>query len=101
MADHNYCIYSHSNISAKLCIDSFVAVKLYSDYWDFFPEWIKNIVPDVKTGETYYFWNHEGYYYDSILYVWKKMTVIIRIEVMYVIYFFTAKNPHGKSRWGK
>ena len=27
------------------------------------------------------------------------MTVIKRIDVIYVIDIFTAKNPHGKSHW--
>ena len=63
----------------------------------YFSVWIKNITPDVKTGETAYFRDHEGSYYDAMPSVWKNMTVIKIREVMYVIDRFTAETPHGKS----
>ena len=55
-----------------------------------FSNWIKNVVPAVKTGEAAYFQKHEGSYYYDMSSVWKKMTVIKRIEGMYVIVRFTV-----------
>ena len=40
-----------------------------------FPGWINNISPAVDTGETSYFRNHEGSYYDAMSYFWKNMYV--------------------------
>ena len=37
---------------------------------------------------TAYIWNHEGYYYDSMPYVWKNMA-IKKIDVMYIIDCFS------------
>ena len=73
------------NIPAKVWTDSFVAVNLHPHHHLSFSGWIKKIAPDVKMGETAYFWNHEGSYYYSMPSVCKKMTVIKRREVMYVI----------------
>ena len=78
------------NIPAKILTDSFVAVNLHLRHRLYFSLWIGKIAPDVKTGETAYFRNHEGSYYGAIPYVWKNMTVIKIREVMYVIYRFTA-----------
>ena len=47
-------------ISAKVWTDSFVDVNLHPHHHMKFPDWIKNISPAVKTGETAYFRNHEG-----------------------------------------
>ena len=40
------------NISAKLWIDSFVAVNLHPHFQLHFSGWIKKIAPDVETGDT-------------------------------------------------
>ena len=40
------------NIPAKVWTDSFVAVNLHPHHRMTFHDWIKNISPDVKTGET-------------------------------------------------
>ena len=85
----------------KVWTDYFVAVNLHPHHCLHFSGWIKNIVPAVKTEETAYFRNHENSYYDAMLYVWKDMTVIKRIEVMYVIDCFTIETPHVKSPWTK
>ena len=39
-------------ISAKVWTDSFVAVNLHPHHRMTFPDWIKNISPDVKTGNV-------------------------------------------------
>ena len=66
------------NISAKVWTDSFVTVNLHPHHHMNFSEWIKNISPAVKTGETAYFRNHEGSYYDAMPSVWKKIFVPVR-----------------------
>ena len=58
-------------IPAKVWKDSFVAVNLHPHHRLYFSGCIKNISLDVKTGETAYFLNHEGSYYDSMPYIWK------------------------------
>ena len=82
---------------AKVCTDSFVSVNLHPRHSLSFSDWIKKIAPSVKTGETAYFRNPEGSYYNYMPYVWKNMTVIKRRELIYVIDFFTADTSHGKS----
>ena len=62
-----------------------------------FHDWIKNISPAVKTGETAYFRNHEGSYYDVMPSVCKKMYVPVRREVMCIIDRFFKESPPGKS----
>ena len=84
------------NIPAKVWIDSFVSVNLHPHHRLSFSGWIKNIPSAVNTGETEYFRNHKGSYYDAMPYVSKKMTVIKIRELMYVIDSFTAENPHYK-----
>ena len=64
-----------------------------------FPGCIKNISPDVKTGEIAYFQNHEGSYCDAMPYVWKKMSVTVQIEVMFIIDHFVEETPPGKYPW--
>ena len=64
------------NIPDKVLTDSFVDVNLHPKHRLSFSGWTKKIAPAFNTGETAYFWNHEGYYYAAIPYVWKKMTVI-------------------------
>ena len=88
---------SIQNIPAKIWTDSIIAVNLNPHHCLYFSGCIKKIAPDIKTGETAYFWNHEGLCYDAMPSVWKKTTVIKRGYVMYVIDRFTAENPHGKS----
>ena len=66
-----------------------------------FPDWIKNILPAVKTGETVYFRNHEGSYYDSMPSVWKKMCVPIQRYLMCIINCFFREDPPGESPWTK
>ena len=58
------------SIPVKFWTDSFVAVNLHSHHRLSFYGWIKNIAPAVNTGETAYFCNNEGSYYDAIFYVW-------------------------------
>ena len=70
------------NIPAKVWTDYFVAVNLHPHHRLYFSDCIKNIEPAVKTGETAYFRNHEGSYYDAMPFFWKKMTVIKRIYVL-------------------
>ena len=67
---------SMQNIPAKVWTDSFVAVNLHPHHRLYFSDWIKKIAPSVKTGETEYFLNHEGSYYDAMPSFWKEMTVI-------------------------
>ena len=73
----------------KVCTYSFVAVNLHPRHHLSFSRWIKKIAPADKTRETTYLWNQERSYYDSMTSVWKNMTEIKRIEVMYVIDHFT------------
>ena len=65
---------SIQNISAKVWTDYFIAVNLHTHHRMTFPDWIKKISPAVKTGETAYFRNHEGSYYDAMPSLWKKMS---------------------------
>ena len=62
-----------------------------------FHDCIKKTPPAVKTGETAYFQNREGLYYDSIPYVRKKVSVPVRREVMCEIENFVEEAPPGKS----
>ena len=89
------------NIPSKVWTYLFVAANLNTHHRLSFSGWTRNIAPDVKIGETAYFRNQEGSYYDDMPYVWKNMTVIKRREVVYVIDCFTVDNPHGKSLWTK
>ena len=66
-----------------------------------FPDWIKQISPAVKMGETSYFQNHEGLYYDAIPYVWKKMRVPVLRDFICIIDCFVEEAPPGKSLWTK
>ena len=66
-----------------------------------FPDWIKKISPAVKTGETAYFQNHEGSYYDAMPSLWKNMYVPVRREVMCIIDRFFREAPPGESPWTK
>ena len=66
------------NIPDKFWTDSVVDVNRRPHHCLSFYGWIKKIVPAVKRGETEYFRNHKGSYYDAMSYVWKKMTVIKR-----------------------
>ena len=61
-------------IPDKVCTDYFVAINLHPRHRMTFPYWIKNISPVIKMGETAYFRNHEGSYYDAMPSVWKKMS---------------------------
>ena len=70
------------NIYAKVWTYYFVSVNLHPHHFMTFPDWIKNISPAVKTGETEYFLNHEGSYYDAMPYLWKNMSVPIKRELM-------------------
>ena len=63
------------NIPAKIWTDSFVAVNLHPHHHMAFHDWIKKISRAIKTGETAYFGNHEGSYYDVMPSIWKKMSV--------------------------
>ena len=58
-------------IPAKFWTDYFVDVNLNPNHRLSFSVWIKKIAPAVNTGETAYFWNHEGSYYYTMPYVWK------------------------------
>ena len=96
VAYHHDNLYSHTKHSCQN-LDKFLCFCKSSSSSPFvFSEWIKNISPDVKTGDTADFGNHEGSYYDAMPSVWKKMTVIKIIEVIYVIDRFSAETPHGK-----
>ena len=97
VAYHHDHIYIHTKIPDKLWTDYFVAVDLYPHHFLSFSGWIKKIAPAINTGETEYFRNHEGDYYDAIPYFWKNITVIKIIGVIYVIESFAAEIPHGKS----
>ena len=85
------------NISAKVWTDSFVAINLHHHHRMPFPDWIKKISPDVKTGETAYFRNHEVSYYDSMPSLWKNMSVPVRREVICIIDRFFKEALPGKS----
>ena len=76
---------------------TFVAVNIHTHTCLYFYDWIKKISPYFSTGETDYFWNHKGTYYDNMPSVWKNMTLIKQIEVMYITDLFVTKNPDGKS----
>ena len=73
------------NIPGKVCTDSFVTVNLHPHHRMTFHEWIKNILPDVKTGETSCFRNHEGSYYDAMPPIWKNISLPVQREVMCII----------------
>ena len=64
------------NIPDKVWTDSFVDVNLHPHHRLHFYIWTKNIYPDVNMGETAYFRNHEGSYYDAMPYTWKNITMI-------------------------
>ena len=66
-----------------------------------FTDWIKNISLAVNTGETAYFRNHEGSYYDYMPSVWKNMSLPIQIQIMCIIDCFVEDDPPGKSPWTK
>ena len=51
-------------IPAKVWTNYFVAVNIHPHHRMMFHDWIKNISPDVNIGETAYFPNHEGSYYN-------------------------------------
>ena len=51
----------------------------------------------LNTGETAYFQNHEGSYYDDIPSVWKKMSLPVQRELMCIIDRFFKEAPPGKS----
>ena len=89
------------NIPSKVWKYYFVAVNFHPHHLMNFPDWINNISPDVNTGETAYFWNHEGSYYDVMPSVWKNMSVPIRRDVMFIIDLFFKEAPPGKSPWTK
>ena len=57
---------SIQNISAKLCTDSFVATNIHPNHYYYFSYLIKNIAPYLDMGDTYYFSNYKGSYYNSI-----------------------------------
>ena len=59
------------NIPAKVWTYSFVYVNLFLHHCLSFSDWIKNIPPAVKTGETEYFFNHEAFYYEYMPSEWK------------------------------
>ena len=92
---------SIQNITDKVWTDYFVAVNLHHHHHMTFHDCIKNISPAVKTGETEYFRNHEGSYYDAMPYIWKQMYVPVRREVMCIIDRFFEEAPPGKSPWKK
>ena len=73
------------HIPIKLWIDSFVAFNIHPHHRLYFSGLIKDISPAVDTGETAYFWNYKGSYYDAIPSVWEKVTVIKQRELLYVI----------------
>ena len=56
-------------------------------------------MPAVNMGETEYFLNQEGSYYDAMSSIWENMTVIKRREVIYGIDCFTVETPYGKYSW--
>ena len=85
------------NIPAKVWTFSFVSVNLHPRHRTTFHDCIKKILPAIKTGETAYFRNHEGSYYDAVLSVWKDMSVPVRREVMCIIDRFFKGAPPGKS----
>ena len=64
------------NITTKLWTDYFVSVNLHPHNRFYFSDCIKKIAPYVNMGETEYFRNHEGSYYDAMPYVWENRTVI-------------------------
>ena len=92
---------SIQNIPDKVWTDSFVAINLHPHHRMTFPDWIKKISPAVKTGETAYFRNHEGSYYDVMPSLWKNMYVTVRREVMCIIDRFFREAPPGESPWTK
>ena len=101
MTDHHNNLYSHRKIPDKVWTDSFVAVNLHLNLCMIFPDLIKFISPAVKMGDTSYFRNHEGSYYDTMPYIWKQMYVPVRREVMCIIDRFFEEAPPGKSLWTK
>ena len=88
-------------IPSKFWTDSFVAVNPHPRHHLSISGWIKNIAPAVKTGETEYFRNYTGYYYDAMPSIWRNIAVIKIREVMYVIDHFTTDTHHGKYPWTK
>ena len=79
------------NIPAKVFTDYFFSVNLHPHHRIIFHDWVKKISPDFMTGETEYFQNHEGSYYDAMSSVWKNMSVPIRIEIMCIIDRFVKR----------
>ena len=73
------------NILDKVWTDYFVSVNLQLNHHLSFIGWIKKIEPAVKTGGTEYLRIHKGSYYDAMSSVWKNMTVIKIIKVLYII----------------
>ena len=57
------------NIPEKFWTDFFVAVNLHPYHRLYFYGWTKKIAPAVNTGDTEYFQNRQGSYYDAMLYV--------------------------------
>ena len=76
MADHHDHLYSHPKIPVKVYTDSCDNFNLHPHRRLSFAGLIKKIVLAVKMGETLYFWNHKGSYYNSMPSVCKNMTVI-------------------------
>ena len=89
---------SIQHIPAKVWIDSFVAINLHPHHRMTFLDWIKKISPAVKTGETEFFLNYEGSYYDAMPYFWKKIYVPVLREVMCIIDRFFKDAPHFEQR---
>ena len=87
------------NIPDKVWTYYFVSVKLHPLHQTNFPNWIKKISPAVNMGETSYFQNREGSYYDEMPYVWKNRTVPFQREVMRIIYCFVEEDHTSKSPW--
>ena len=74
---------------------SFVGVNLYPHSCLSFSEWIKKIAK-IYMVETDCFRNHEGFYYNSMSYVWNKRIVIKLGEVICATDLFIAETPGGE-----
>ena len=97
MSDHHYCLYIYPKNPAKVCTYSFVAVNLHPHHRMNFHDWIQKVSPAVKTGETAYFRNQKGLYYDVMPYVWKNMYLTFQRDAICIIKIFVEEAPPGKS----
>ena len=76
MPDHYDHLHRHLKASSKPWTYYFFYFNLNPNPCLYFSECINKIELAVNMGDTYYFFNQKGSYYDDILYMWKNMISI-------------------------